>query len=92
MKAAGGRGKRGMKKEGKDTSLKIKGMREVGSQIKKMEKDLTVVEEDLQALLLKIPNVPHPSVPVGSDSEDNPVGRARIQAAGACQNVDGRMV
>ncbi len=61
-----------MKKEGKDASLKVKGMREVGSQIKKIEKDLASVEEDLQTVLLKIPNVPHATVPVGSDSDDNP--------------------
>jgi seryl-tRNA synthetase len=61
-----------MKKEGKDASPKIKAMREVGDRIKEMEKDLAVVEEELQAVLLKIPNLPHPSVPVGADSEDNP--------------------
>lgn len=61
-----------MKKEGKDASPKIKAMREVGDRIKEIEKDLAVVEEELQAVLLKIPNLPHPSVPVGADSEDNP--------------------
>jgi len=61
-----------MKKEGKDASPKIKGMREVGDRIKEMEKDLDVVEEELRAVLLKIPNLPHPSVPVGAVSEDNP--------------------
>jgi seryl-tRNA synthetase len=61
-----------MKKEGKDASPKIKAMREVGDRIKEMEKDLAVIEEELQAVLLKIPNLPHPSVPVGADSEDNP--------------------
>ena len=61
-----------MKKEGKDASAKIKGMREVGGRIKEMEKGLSVVEEELEAVLLKIPNLPHPSVPVGADSKDNP--------------------
>ncbi|MGW8322810.1 MAG: serine--tRNA ligase, partial [Thermodesulfobacteriota bacterium] len=61
-----------MKKEGKDASPKIKAMREVGDRIKEMEKELSIVEEELQAVLLKIPNLPHPSVPVGADSEDNP--------------------
>ncbi len=60
-----------MKKEGKDASPKIEGMREVGGRIKEMEKELSTVEEGLQAILLKIPNLPHPSVPIGSDSEDN---------------------
>ena len=61
-----------MKKEGKDASAKIKGMREVGDRIKEMGKDLAVVEEELRGVLLRIPNLPHPSVPVGADSEDNP--------------------
>ncbi len=61
-----------MKKQGEDAALKIKSMREVGAQIKKMEKSLSAVEEDLQAVLLKIPNVPHATVPIGNDSEDNP--------------------
>ncbi len=61
-----------MKKEGKDASPKIKAMREVGDRIKEMEKGLDVIEEELRAVLLKIPNLPHPSVPVGADSEDNP--------------------
>ena len=51
---------------------KIKAMREVGDRIKEMEKDLDVVEEELRAVLLKVPNLPHPSVPVGAVSEDNP--------------------
>src|SRR5690606_30438910 len=29
------------------------------------------VEEDIQKALLNIPNIPHPSVPVGQSSEDN---------------------
>ena len=61
-----------MKREGKDASPKIKGMREVGDRIKEMGKDLAAVEEELETVLLKIPNLPHPSVPVGADSEDNP--------------------
>jgi seryl-tRNA synthetase len=61
-----------MKKEGKDASPKIRGMREVGDRIKQMEKGLDVVEEELRSVMLKIPNLPHPSVPVGADSEENP--------------------
>jgi seryl-tRNA synthetase len=61
-----------MKKEGKDGSAKIEGMREVGGRIKEMEKDLAAVEEELEKVLLGIPNLPHPSVPVGAEPEDNP--------------------
>jgi seryl-tRNA synthetase len=62
----------GMKREGKDASEKMNGMREVNAQIKDMEKSLGAVEADLEAVLLRVPNVPHPSVPVGADSNDNP--------------------
>ena len=61
-----------MKKEGRDASAKINGMREVGARIKEMELGLETVENELQAVLYRIPNLPHPSVPVGSADEDNP--------------------
>jgi seryl-tRNA synthetase len=61
-----------MKKEGQDASPKIEAMREVGSRIKEWEKGLDVIEEELQTVLLRIPNLPDPSVPVGAGSEDNP--------------------
>jgi seryl-tRNA synthetase len=60
-----------MKKEGRDASSLIGEMRGVGARIKDREKDLTVVEEELNAVLLRIPNLPHPSVPVGRDSAHN---------------------
>jgi len=47
-----------LKKEGKDASAKIEGMREVGGRIKEMEKDLAVVEDELETVLLRIPNLP----------------------------------
>jgi seryl-tRNA synthetase len=62
----------GMKREGKDASEKMNGMRDVNARIKEMEKGLDAVEAELEAVLLRIPNVPHPSVPVGADSNDNP--------------------
>jgi seryl-tRNA synthetase len=61
-----------MMKEGKDASPQREGMREVGGRIKEMEKRLAALEEELNAVLLKVPNLPHPSVPVGADAEDNP--------------------
>lgn len=61
-----------MKKEGKDAAAKIEAMREVSGQIKEMEKGLAVVEEELDDVLYRIPNLPHPSVPLGTEPEDNP--------------------
>lgn len=64
-----------LKKEGKDADSAIKEMREVGDQVKEMDKELDEIEEKLQHILLTIPNVPHESVPVGEDEEDNVVHR-----------------
>jgi seryl-tRNA synthetase len=50
-------------------------MREVGDSIKSMEADVERIEGELKELLLRIPNLVHPSVPVGKDSSDNVVVR-----------------
>lgn len=46
---------------------------ELKKQIKEREKELTGLKEALHQLLLQIPNVPHASVPVGLNEEDNEV-------------------
>ncbi len=46
-------------------------MRAVSQEIKEKEGRLKEVEEELNRLMLLIPNVPHESVPVGSDAEGN---------------------
>ncbi|MFO7815021.1 MAG: serine--tRNA ligase [Halanaerobiales bacterium] len=60
-----------LKREGKDASHIIKEMREVSDKIKEYDEELEEVENELDQILLKIPNVPHESVPVGTDEEDN---------------------
>lgn len=60
-----------MKREGKDAETSILEMRQVGDRIRELEKDLAGVEEDLNAFLIRIPNLPHASVPHGTGSEDN---------------------
>jgi seryl-tRNA synthetase len=50
-------------------------MRDVGDSIKSMEADSERIEGELKELLLRIPNLVHPSVPVGKDSSDNVVVR-----------------
>ncbi|MBC7691245.1 MAG: serine--tRNA ligase [Methylotenera sp.] len=46
-------------------------MRGVGDQIKKLDEDLKVVEEKIAEESLRIPNLPHSSVPEGKGAEDN---------------------
>jgi seryl-tRNA synthetase len=56
-------------------------MRVVGERIAALERDLAAVAEDLQALLLDVPNFPDPSVPLGRDDRDNTVLRSSGEPA-----------
>jgi seryl-tRNA synthetase len=62
-----------MKKKGEDASPIISRMRQVSKRIKELDGKLGEAEEEIQRMLLLIPNVPHESVPVGKDENDNPV-------------------
>jgi seryl-tRNA synthetase len=46
-------------------------MKELGDRIKEEEEHLRTVEERLTGLALRIPNIPHQSVPVGKSQADN---------------------
>src|SRR5699024_6304717 len=63
------------KREGKDADEAIKQMRAVSENIKKLDHELHETEEKLQHIMLSIPNIPHESVPIGEDEEDNVVHR-----------------
>ena len=60
-----------LKKSGGDASSSLAEMESVKNQIKTFDNNLHVVEESLQKLMLQIPNIPHPSVPVGNTPSDN---------------------
>ncbi len=64
-----------IKRQGGDASAIMAEMREVGTRIKALEAEQREVEPQLQDLLLRVPNVPHESVPVGQTEDDNPVVR-----------------
>ena len=64
-----------MKKRGEDASNIIAEMKEVSSEIKEKEKELPGIIEELNDLLMVIPNIPDASVPAGKDENDNPVIR-----------------
>jgi len=53
----------------------IASMRKVGDRIKAIESDLGPVQERLQDALLRVPNMPDPSVPVGADDSENVITR-----------------
>jgi seryl-tRNA synthetase len=46
-------------------------MREVGDRIKALDAAVREADAALEALLLELPNVPHPSAPVGRSADDN---------------------
>ncbi|WP_087973960.1 serine--tRNA ligase [Oceanobacillus rekensis] len=60
-----------LKKEKKDAEPAIKEMRQVGDEISVLDKELKDIEGELQQIMLSIPNIPHESVPVGEDEDDN---------------------
>jgi len=59
------------KKSGKDANVVIVKMQELSKYIKKLETDLSTLNEEIEPHLLRIPNLPHESVPVGIGSENN---------------------
>lgn len=64
-----------LKREKQDAEPAIKEMREVGDAIAALDKELREIEEKLERVMYSIPNIPHESVPIGEDEEDNVVHR-----------------
>jgi seryl-tRNA synthetase len=59
------------KKRGEPAEAEIAAMREVGDRIKALDVELKRLEEESHALASWIPNLPHASVPPGSDPAQN---------------------
>ena len=60
-----------LKKEGKDVSSVLQEMKELSDKIKEDDKVLSETEAELKDLLMRVPNLPHESVPIGDSDEDN---------------------
>ena len=60
-----------LKREKKDADHLIAETKEVSEKVKKLDETLRVVEEELESILLTIPNIPHESTPVGETEDDN---------------------
>lgn len=60
-----------MKKSGEDTTQIFAEMKIVSDKISELDNQLKNVEDELNALLLFIPNLPHSSVPIGKTAEQN---------------------
>jgi len=59
------------KKAGQDGSAILERMKEVSEQIKADDLSIAALDERLRLFMLTVPNIPHPSVPVGKSSADN---------------------
>lgn len=60
-----------LKKEKKDATAIIERTREIGQEIKQFDDELRDIETSLEDHLLRIPNLPHNSVPKGKDASEN---------------------
>ncbi len=50
--------------------------RDLRTMIKGLEEEVRHLDDQLEELLLQVPNIPHPSVPIGADERDNVVVRS----------------
>ncbi|GAA0778740.1 serine--tRNA ligase [Clostridium subterminale] len=60
-----------LKKQGIDVSETMKEMKQLSDTIKNFDVDLNEIDERIEYIIMRIPNIPHDSVPNGSDDEDN---------------------
>lgn len=60
-----------LKKAGQDASAAMAQTKELREQIQSLEKTANDLDLRLRAILATIPNVPHPSVPLGQSAEQN---------------------
>jgi len=60
-----------LKSQGKDASDVLEKVSNISAQSKEFESQLALIQEKLNNFLLLIPNVPHESVPLGTDETSN---------------------
>lgn len=61
------------KKAGTDAEASIASLRELSDRIQSLDADLRETESAIHSLLLRIPNLPHPDVPIGDESANKEV-------------------
>jgi seryl-tRNA synthetase len=60
-----------LKREGGDASALLEANKERAEQVKRLDAELERIEAERRDVLLRVPNVPHESVPVGGSADDN---------------------
>ena len=60
-----------MKRNKEDAAEAITRTRELGDEIKALDAELREIEEKFEYMMMRLPNIPHESVPVGETEDDN---------------------
>lgn len=60
-----------LKREKKAASAEIAAMKEVGEEIKVLDEELGQIEDKMNEIAVRLPNLPHEDVPVGPDEDSN---------------------
>lgn len=60
-----------MKKRSLDTSDLEAQVKKIRESVEKLEAKLSLVEKQMKEVMLRLPNIPHESVPIGEDEKDN---------------------
>jgi len=60
-----------LKTKGKPTESKIKTMKEIPKKIKELDEKIYDISKRQEAILMRLPNILHESVPVGKDDSEN---------------------
>lgn len=71
LRAAQNQASKGIGKSGKPSEEALQQLREMRERIRQLDEEATVVEADLDRLVLALPNLVDPSVPDGADESDN---------------------
>ncbi|PZO95631.1 MAG: serine--tRNA ligase [Streptococcus pyogenes] len=59
------------KRNKEDASQQIAEMQKVSAKIKSIDAELVAIDDQVTAIITTLPNLPHDSVPVGADEDDN---------------------
>ncbi len=59
------------KREKQDATALMDQMKGVGERIKQLDEELKALEDETSDFAMRLPNIPHSSVPVGKDENDN---------------------
>jgi seryl-tRNA synthetase len=77
-----------LKKEGQDAAGIMASVKTLGEDIHSLDEQLRAIEAEFERLLFWVPNIPHPSVPVGADAN----GNVEVRRVGALPPEDFRPV